>query len=739
MLLLLLLLIQTPDSPDTAASAADSTADIIFYGGKRAIFLARTEEVVLLESAWVRYRDMSVYSDSIHYDIKERLLTAHGAVRFSTASQEIRGTLLAYNVDTRRGFMRLARTAVENGFFAAKEAWLVKERVLNARQATYTTCELEHPHYAFYGPQVKLLMDDIAVTQPVVLRIGRVPVLAAPFWLVPVASKRKSGLMPFKVGNATDQGYYAKNIAYYWVINDYADATFYLDFMTRKGLQFRSEAVYIVDPFARGSIQGSYIREWDTRRIRYGCNAAHSSRFLFDSQLDAQADFISDSSYAPDYGEEPLTWLKQDLYSYAALTRQFWRLGRASARVESRQDLVRHIRELSLPIAGLTLSPLRLSSAWDITPSLSFSRRLRAADSSGVDTLRAERHLGSATIGVSGPEWHLGRLHLSDAVSFGQERRWYRAQPSPPASAFSNAFSVGTSQKLFGFLNTSEDLTLTHSDIISDTVAAAPRYTVSLSGSFSLFRVFDIHRLNVHSLLHTITPGCNLSYEPQVLAGGIFGRPKPLNPDAASLSFSLGNGFQVKLGETRTKADIGRADFTTVYDLRNGRLSPLNLSASIRPLLALGKSDSGPVRPQGDIYITGQAAFDPTTLRPDSLFNITTTIRWERSLSDTRGNRRGIALNLDHTLGHRNNMLRLNTTITLSGWRVTLNSLGYNFVTSQLTDYGVAIIKDLHCWELLVNLTKVRQSFRYEFEFRIKKLPDVKFGTSTLRPFLPGR
>ncbi|MEO0073991.1 MAG: hypothetical protein ABIK43_04965, partial [candidate division WOR-3 bacterium] len=89
-------------------------------------------------------------------------------------------------------------------------------------------------------------------------------------------------------------------------------------------------------------------------------------------------------------------------------------------------------------------------------------------------------------------------------------------------------------------------------------------------------------------------------------------------------------------------------------------------------------------------------------------------------------------------LSRADNMLRLNTTITIPGWRFTLNSLGYNFVTSQVTDYGLAIIKDLHCWELLVNLTRVRQSFRYEFEFRIKKLPDVRFGTSTLRPFLPG-
>ncbi|MBM3314530.1 LPS-assembly protein LptD, partial [candidate division WOR-3 bacterium] len=432
LLLALLLLAQpAPDSldtaaPDSTAAAGDSAADVIYYGGKRAIFLARTEEVVLLDSAWVRYRDMSVYSDSIHYDVRKRLLGAHRAVDFHTASERIAGAQLFYNVDTRRGLIRSARTQVENGFFVAAEAWLVKERVLNARRAAYTTCDREHPHYAFYGPRVKLLMDDVAIAEPVVLRIGRVPVLAAPFWLVPVASKRKSGLMAFKVGNSTDQGYYAKDVSYYWVINDYSDATFYLDIMTRKGIQLRGEGVYIVKPFARGSVQGSYIREWDTRRLRYGFNAAHSSRFFFDTELDAQADFLSDTSYAPDYGEEPLTWLKQDLLSYASLSRRFRGVGRASARVESRSDLIRHTRDLHLPVASFAFSPLRLGGDWDATPSLSFSRRLSSADSAGIDTARTERRSGSAGFGLTGPDWGLGRLQLSDAAGYGEVLRWRR-------------------------------------------------------------------------------------------------------------------------------------------------------------------------------------------------------------------------------------------------------------------------------------------------------------------------
>ena len=229
MLLLALLLIAQP--ADTTA-ADSSRRDIVYYGGKRVIFFAKTEEVVLLDSAWVRYRDMSVYSDSIHYDVKRHQLSAHADVLFTSGSENITGNLLIYDVDSRKGMMRTAYTKVENGFFRANEAWLVRERVMDARGGSFTTCDRDRPHYVFYGPRVKLLMDDVAITEPVLFKLFNTPVLAAPFWMVPVASKRRSGLMPFKIGNSSTEGLYSKNLAYYWVINDYSDMTFYADVMT---------------------------------------------------------------------------------------------------------------------------------------------------------------------------------------------------------------------------------------------------------------------------------------------------------------------------------------------------------------------------------------------------------------------------------------------------------------------------------------------------------------------------
>ena len=42
--------------------------------------------------------------------------------------------------------------------------------MLDARRACFTTCDRDPPHYVFYGPRVKLFMDDVAIAEPMVIK-----------------------------------------------------------------------------------------------------------------------------------------------------------------------------------------------------------------------------------------------------------------------------------------------------------------------------------------------------------------------------------------------------------------------------------------------------------------------------------------------------------------------------------------------------------------------------------------
>jgi len=741
-LLALLLLAQPADTtrlPERGQTAADSSRrDIIYYGGKRVIFFAKSEEVVLLDSAWVRYREMSVYSDSIHYDVKKHVLTAHRDVLFNAGSENITGALLEYDVDSRKGMMRTARTAVENGFFRADEVWLVRERVMDARRASYTTCDREHPHYVFYGPRVKLLMDDVAIAEPMVFKVGSVPLLAAPFWMVPVASKRRSGLLPFKVGNSSTEGLYSKNLAYYWVINDYSDMTFYGDVMTKMGLQGRVEGVCIVNPYADVRLNGSYIREWTTQRQRYSMVAdASSQRFLFGSEFNGTADIMSDQSYVPDYSEEQIDWLKPDLFSYGQITRDLKRIGSVSVIAQQKTEFTRHQRWADLPSVRLSLTQRPLFAGWGLSPSASFLHHTQAwLDSANARNTAEQRDIeGRASLGLSGPAYTLGPLGvatLSEQMGLTEARSFYHDSLKDSLTRqrrVTNSAGANMDQRFLGTVSLTEGVSVAHSDNLRDTVPVAVSYAGNLNGRVTLFRVYSVEALGMHGLMHKVDPSAGLSYVPKVDSGPLFGRPHFLDPSDARVNLGLNNAFQAKVDTLRTKRDLGSVNFSSAYDLLTKRLSPLLGTASTQPLQSTNLS----------LTIDASAGLDLETLRLRKDWSVNTAFSWSRMGTDTLTKlERGFRLSLNHAFGADSlNMLKGTAAFALAGWKLDLTGFGYNFARNQLTDYGILVTRDLHCWEAVGKLQKLGKKWSYDFELRIKKLPDLKLGKSTFGSLLP--
>jgi hypothetical protein len=752
-LLFALLLVAQPVDTTPADTA---TRDIIYYGGKTAIFSNQKQEVVLLDSAWVRYHDMSVHSDSIHYDIKRHLLSAFKDVLFTSGSENITGRLLVYDVDSHKGMMRTAYTQVENGFFRADEVWLVRERVLNARGASYTTCDRDHPHYVFYGPRTKLLMDDVAIAEPMVFKLFNTPILAVPFWMVPVASKRKSGLMPFKIGNSSTEGFYSKNIAYYWVINDYSDMTFYGDVMTKRGLQGRVEGVYVVTPFAQGNINGSYINEWDTQRRRYSVSATHrSDRFLFDSQLDGKLDLASDATYIPDYSEDQLEWLKPDLFSYGQITKSLRRVGSVTVLAQQKTEFSNHTRWADLPSVRLSVTQRPLFGGWNLSPSASFLHQTRQYldSTNSTDTAQTRALTGNAAVGISSPACKIGPLGsaiLSERLTLAEGRKYYddTLNVSQSPRSISSGLSASMDQRLLGTLGLTEAVSLTQSYDLRATAPAKPRYTGSVSSRMTLYRVFGVTGLGMRSLLHTITPTAGLTYEPDVDSGPLFGRPRVFGPRVAQANLALGNSFQAKVDTAGTKRDLGTVSFSTSYNLldtarspRTGHLqtahevlnnlTPLRGVLSIRPLQGANLS----------LSIDAAAGFDFDSLDLSKDYSVATAFYLNRIGLDSTRAGRGFQLGLNHTYIHSStgpsHMITGTAAVAIPGWKLTLTDFGYNFTQKQVANYGLLLTKDLHCWEAFAKLQKLGTRWSYDFEVRIKKLPDIKVGKGTFGSILP--
>jgi len=144
------------------------------------------------------------------------------------------------------------------------------------------------------------------------------------------------------------------------------------------------------------------------------------------------------------------------------------------------------------------------------------------------------------------------------------------------------------------------------------------------------------------------------------------------------------------------------------------------------------------VRRRFDLNLDGNLGFRPESLRRSDDYQLLTSFSWTALRTDTiRHQENGLELRLNHTLGKNLNMLTGSVSFSFAGWRLGLNSIGYNFTRRQLTDYSITLWRDLHCWEALGTVSGLGKQWRWDFEVRIKKLPDVRFGKSLFRTFLP--
>ncbi|MEO0129169.1 MAG: putative LPS assembly protein LptD, partial [candidate division WOR-3 bacterium] len=243
--------------------------NVVHYSAKMIIYNLDSAIVILNDSAYISYRDIQLFSDSAYYYIDRKTLEAFGLCHLRQVNDSIKGTHLKYNLDTKKAMMDMGKTQIQKGFIEGKKIYWVEEKVVNAYNGKYTTCSDSLPHYYFYAPRMKVFLGDMVIARPIYLYIYDMPVIAAPFWFVPISSKRKSGLLPFKAGNSRAYGKFIRGFAYYYVISDYADMTLQIDAMEKKGMMPHLEGVWDYSPYSAGNFHINYIKEIDTRLTRY--------------------------------------------------------------------------------------------------------------------------------------------------------------------------------------------------------------------------------------------------------------------------------------------------------------------------------------------------------------------------------------------------------------------------------------------------------------------------------------
>lgn len=671
-ILLIFILTQGEETPALIDSVIPDTFDIISYSARQIIYDLESSTIILKDSSSIIYQDIILISDSAYYYIETNQLEAFGNCDLRQLEDSIKGSYLRYNLDTQKALMLSGRTEIDNGFLDGREIYWIDEKTINAYHGIYTTCSDTPPHYYFYAPRMKVFLGDMVVARPIVLFVEGFPLIAAPFWFVPISSKRKSGLLPFRAGNSRQYGKYIQGLAYYIVLSDYADMTFQLDAMEKQGFRPHIEGVWDYSPFTKGTVYGSYIRENTTGNERYNIEARNESPLFFlGSSFVCDIKYASDNTYRQDYTDTTVLWVEQEITSQATLSRNI--LGYKNVvYYERRQQYADSVFKERLPYYSLT-SPGRTLFSF-----------------------------------------------LNYSLSGHIIRTWYDSIDIHERSVGANIHtSPSFQQNIFGLFTLSPgaqlDLATFDQDTLGNTWPTRFGYSFNVTASTNLFRLFNINALGMHGILHKILPKATYIYTPDFQFGNL---PRiegiPVYGKRNRVLLSLDQIFESKIGKELKKTTLTEITLSSHYDLNTDSLSVVAVDWNL-PYNPFPKPIS-----QFSNEITG--TIDPYTY--DYTYTISNTMGFKVPFFSALINQR---------YTHENNYQ-----VWFSGnikptprWSINYGAR-YDWDTKDFVDFNFSLSRNLHCWEALFSFKQLGDDWRYDFQVRIKSIPEVTIGKGLL-------
>ena len=236
--------VQPRGSLDSVQISADALDDRIDYEAKDSMrYDLKNKEIHLFGNAKVTYTELSITANHIIFNYDNNIVTAEGYVdssgtvsgfpEFSDGTQTFGSNRMRYNFKERRGLIFDARTQFEDIFVQGGSSKFVSadpddtlsQNVVYNRNAIFTTCDLDHPHFGVRSRKQKLIGDNMVVIGGSNVELMGIPTpLFLPFGFFPLGKTKSTGLLfPQDYEYSEQWGFGLRGIGWYFPINDYVD------------------------------------------------------------------------------------------------------------------------------------------------------------------------------------------------------------------------------------------------------------------------------------------------------------------------------------------------------------------------------------------------------------------------------------------------------------------------------------------------------------------------------------
>jgi hypothetical protein len=285
-----------PKANDTTKVKAPTKGDIettINYSARDSIRASFDGKLIwLYGNAKIKYGEIELEAEEITIDYGNNTLTAHG-IRDSLGNRigypifkngpELYETKdIIYNFKTKRARISEVVTQQGDAYLHGDVVYKNEKGELLSKRNSYTTCNLEHPHFLIRATETKAIPDDKIVAGPFYMQFNDIPLpIGFLFGMFPSPRRSASGIIFPSYGEEQRRGFNLRGGGYFFDISEYMKLALTGDIYSKGG-----HAVYV---------NSSYM-------TRYRYNGTVNFAY---SRNPAEGDQIENRSYTKDFR---LTW-----------------------------------------------------------------------------------------------------------------------------------------------------------------------------------------------------------------------------------------------------------------------------------------------------------------------------------------------------------------------------------------------------------------------------------------------
>ena len=195
--------------------------------------------IIAKDGVELKYQDIEIKAEHLKINLTTHFLFASGEVYFLQDETKTYCEELTYNWKTKKIILLRLKGELTGEGIKGK-VYYQGEKMENFPETTeitggsFTTCELEEPHYRIVAKEMVIYPKDKIIARNISWYEGKIKIVTLPYFLIFLDRKTQQPILP-KIGQNSTDGWFIKTYFNYYV-DEKSYGTLYIDWLEKKGI-----------------------------------------------------------------------------------------------------------------------------------------------------------------------------------------------------------------------------------------------------------------------------------------------------------------------------------------------------------------------------------------------------------------------------------------------------------------------------------------------------------------------